>query len=412
MKNVIIGNSAAGVSAAETIRNIDKDASITIISDEKHGFYSRCLLTYYLSGKIDKEMLFIRPGDFFDKLNISFMPQKRAVKIANGAVMLEDGSDVEYDKLLIATGASANRIDIPGSDADGLFCMRNFDDLAAIDSRISDAKAAAVIGGGLVGIKTACALAERGIKVTVLIASNHVLSQMIDQNAGDIVRSVLEKNNLEIKTGALPKKIVKKSGKLAGIKLNNGETIDCQIAIMGKGVLPNTELVKDLKIRVNAGIVVDNIMQTAIEGVYAAGDVAETMDIALQSSRINAIWPCAVEQGRIAGANMAGRMKEYPGSLRMNSISSFGLDVITLGIVDPEDSGYEIFTPKHDTVQNLYQKLILKDDILCGAILVNDIKQAGFYNSLIKKRMKITKYKDDLINGDLQRIVPLIMQAF
>ncbi|HBN26937.1 MAG TPA: NAD(P)/FAD-dependent oxidoreductase [Desulfobacteraceae bacterium] len=399
MKNVIIGNSAAGVSAAETIRNIDKDASITIISDEKHGFYSRCLLTYYLSGEISKKMLFIRPDDFFDKLNINFMPSMRAVKIANGVVILEDGSDVQYDKLLVATGASANRIDIPGSDADGLFCMRDLNDLTAIDSRLGGVKAAVVIGGGLVGIKTACSLAKRGIKITVLIASGTVLSQMIDANSGNMVKAVLEKNNLKIKTGVTPKEIIKKSGKLAGISLDNGETIDCQIAIMGKGVEPNTGLVKGLKIQVNSGIVVDNRMETAIKGIYAAGDVAETMDIALQSSRVNAIWPCAVEQGRIAGANMAGKIRQYPGSLRMNSISSFGLDVIALGIVDPKDDKYEIFTPKDNIEQNIYQKLILKDDILCGAILVNDIKQAGFYNSLIKKRMKITKFKKDLINS-------------
>ena len=403
MKNVIIGNSAAGVSAAETIRKIDKDASITIISDEKHGFYSRCLLTYYLSGEINKKMLFIRPDDFFDKLNINFMPCRRAVKIVNGVVILEDGGDIQYDKLLIATGASANRIDIPGSDADGLFCMRDLNDLTAIDSRLSGVKAAVVIGGGLVGIKTACALAKRGIRVTVLIASNTVLSQMIDSNSGNIVRAVLEENNLKIKTGVTPKEIIKKSGKLAGISLNNGETIDCQIAIMGKGVEPNTGLAKGLKIQVNSGIVVDNRMETAIKGIYAAGDVAETMDIALQSSSVNAIWPCAVEQGRIAGANMAGKIRQYPGSLRMNSISSFGLDVIALGIVDPKDDEYEIFTPKHNIEQNIYQKLILKDDILCGAILVNDIKQAGFYNSLIKKKMKITKFKKDLINGELIR---------
>lgn len=412
MRNVIIGNSAAGVSAAEAIRSIDKDASITIISDEKYGFYSRCLLTYYLSGQIDKEKLFIRPGDFFEKLNIIFKPQKRAQKITNESVILEDGSSVEYDNLLIATGASANTIDIPGADVDDMFCMRSYDDLIAINLRLGDAKSVAVVGGGLVGIKTACALAEKGIKVTVLIASNHVLSQMIDQNAGNIVRSILEDNNLKIITGVTPQEIIKKSQKVAGISLSNGEIIDCQLIIVGKGVEPNTDLVKDLKIGVKTGIVVDNKMQTGIKGIYAAGDVAETMDIALQSSRVNAIWPCAVEQGRIAGTNMAGQIRQYHGSLRMNSISSFGLDVITLGIVDPEDDGFEIFIPKYNIKQNIYHKLILKDDILYGAILVNDIKQAGFYNSLIKKRMKITKYKSDLLKGNLHRIGSLIMQAF
>ena len=248
MKNVIIGNSAAGVSAAETIRKIDKDSSITIISDEKHGFYSRCLLTYYLSGEIDQKKLFIRPDNFFDKLKINFIPSRRAVKITNSAVMLEDGSNIKYGNLLIATGASAKTIDVPGSHADGLFCMRDLNDLTAIASRLKTTKAAAVIGGGLVGIKTACALAKRGIKVTVLISSDRVCSQMIDQNAGHIVMSVLKKNNLEIKTGVLPEKIIIKSGKLTGIRLNNNEIIECQLAITGKGVEPNTELAKDLKI--------------------------------------------------------------------------------------------------------------------------------------------------------------------
>jgi len=410
MNYVIIGGSAAGITAAETIRKTDKKASITLISDEKTALYSRCLLTYLLASSIDESKICFKDKDFYKKNDIKTYLGKKAVSIdrKKKTVSLEDGTKIAYDKLLIATGAAPKSVDVPGADKKGVFTIRKIDEVRAILKLLDKVKSIAVLGGGLIGLRDAYALVQRKKEVAVIVKSPQVLSQMVDKEAARMMASILEKNGIKIMTGLAAKEILGKDS-VEGIMLDNGKKIACQLVIIGKGVKPNTEIASESGLKVEKGIVVNEYLKTTDENIFAAGDVAETHDIASGSKKINALWPPAVEQGEIAGLNMAGKKKAYDGSLSMNSVDFFGLASISIGITKPKEEGYEVLVK---TGNNLYKKLVLKDNRIVGMVLVGDVKIAGVVNALIKSKADVSGIKDGLLddNFDYSKIMPLVKE--
>ncbi|MGB2705533.1 MAG: FAD-dependent oxidoreductase [Candidatus Omnitrophota bacterium] len=408
MRYVIIGGSAAGVTAAETIRKADKKSSITLISDEKFPLYSRCLLTYLIAGSIDESKLYFKDEDFYKKNDIKTYLGKKAVSInrKKKIVALENGTKISYDKLLLATGATPKSADIPGIDKKGTFTIRKIDDARAILKLMDKVKTIAVLGGGLIGLRNAYALRQRDKEVAVIVKSPQVLSQMVDADAAGIIASLLKKHGIKIMTGLAAKEILGKDS-VEGIMLDNGKKLECQLVIIGKGVKPNTEIASACGLKVESGIVVNEFLETSDKNIFAAGDVAETYDIARESKRTNALWPCAVEQGEIAGLNMAGKKTIYDGSLSMNSIDFFGLASISMGITKPEGEGYEVI---FKTGENSYRKFVLKGNKIVGMVLVGDVKIAGIISVLIKNRIDISSIKDILLDDNFgyAKIMPLV----
>jgi NAD(P)H-nitrite reductase large subunit len=410
MRYVIIGGSAAGVAAAETLRKHSKDAEITVISDEAFPLYSRCLLTYLIAGSIDEDKLYFKDKDFYKENNIKTHLGEKAVSINAGKkeVSLEKGSKISYDKLLIATGASAKSVDVAGVDKKGVFTVRNIDDARAILAMMDNVKEIAVLGGGLIGLRDAYALRQRKKEVAVVVKSPQVLSQMVDKEAAEIIAGVLQKNGVKIMTGVAAKEILGKES-VEGITLDNGSKLNCQMIIIGKGVKANTELASSCGLKVEDGIVVDEHLRTSDKDIFAAGDCAQTLDIARGEQRINALWPCAVEQGEAAALNMLGKRTVYDGSLSMNSVDFFGLPSISMGITKPKEAGYEIISK---TANNLYKKFVLKGNRIVGMVLVGDIKPAGIVSALIKNKIDVSSIKDLLLddNFDYAKVMPLVKQ--
>lgn len=408
MKYVIIGGSAAGVTAAETIRKHDKKANIALISDEKFPLYSRCLLTYFIAGTIDEAKLCFKDKDFYKKNNIKTYLGKRAVSIdqKKKEVLLDDEAKISYDKLLITTGATPKSVDVPGVDKEGIFTIRKIDDANAIMELLNKVKKVVVLGGGLIGLRDAYALRKKGKEVTVVVKSPQLLSQMVDMDAASIIASLLEKNGIKIMTGVAAKEILGKES-VEGILLDNGKKLECELVIIGKGVKPNTELASKCGLKIADGILVDEFLQTSDKNIFAAGDVAETHDIARGTKRINALWPCAVEQGEIAALNMIGKKRVYDGSLSMNSVDFFGLGSISMGVTKPKEEGYEIISKKGES---LYKKFVLKENRVVGMVLVGDIRPAGIVSTLIKNKIDVSSIKDKLSddNFNYAKIMPLV----
>ena len=407
MRHVIIGGSAAGINAAEVIRRNDKAADITLISDESLALYSRCLLTYLISGAIDEAQLHFKSADFFKRNNIKTYLGKKADSIdrKNKKVALEDGTDLAYDKLLIATGASPRMVNIPGVDKPGVFPVRYIDNARDIIKRLDKVNKVAVFGGGLIGLKDAYALRKKDI--TVVVKSPHVLSQMLDKDAADMISKRFQDNGIKIMTGVDPKAITGKS-EVEAVELDNGKSLDCQLIIVGKGVDPNTSLGASCGLKIEDAIVVDKFLRTSDPDIFAAGDVAQTYDIARESERVNALWPCAVEQGEYAGLNMAGKETVYEGSLSMNSMDCFGLGSISIGITKlKDDAGYEVLLSKRE---RSYRKFILKKNRIVGMVMVGDIGSAGIANILIRKRIDVSSIKNILLKEsfDYAKIMPLV----
>lgn len=405
MKYLIIGNSAAATGAIEAIRQHDNDGSITVLSNESYPLYSRCLLSYYLAQSIPESGLRIRPDDWHRKNNVEVLTGKQAVEVILNSqkVRCEDGSVYDYDRLLIAAGGTPKVPDnIPG-DIDGVCVLRNIEDARLIETTVRKDGKAVILGGGLVGMKAAFALKTRGLEVTVVLRSPNVLSQMIDYDAAQIVMKRLKEYGIDIATGADVSEIMSEHEKLTAVKITTGESeriVPCDLLIAAKGVTPNTELIENSGIEKDWGIITDQYMQTNVEHIYAAGDVAETLDMATGERTVNALWTCAVEQGKIAGHNMAGQKREYNGSLGMNSINFPGIDLISFGVVRPkDDSGYEILVEKR-TEQGIYKKIVLQDNIVKGLILVNKIDNAGLLLSLLGRQIDVSSFKEDLLNDN------------
>jgi len=399
MAYVIIGNGIAGVSAAEAIRQLDPHGPIVMIGDETETPYCRPMISMVLEGAITADRLPIRADNFYEQMGIEPVLGRRveAVDVTGKTVRLGRDRRISYDKLLIATGADPRPIQADGLDLKNIFYMRTQAQIRQMLQVLPDARRALVLGGGLVGFKAAYALLRRGVKVTMLIRSGYPLSMQADETAGRMILQELRRKGLDVRVG-IEAVAFEGNSAVRDAHLSDGARIPCDMVIIGKGVLPALSFVPRDIIEVDLGIVVDPRMRTSASDVFAAGDVAEGVDIARQTRWVNAIWPEAVIQGRIAGMNMAGRRVSGKGSLGRNVIRIFNLDILTGGVVTPpENDGFEVFQTV-DPRKNAYRKLVFQWDRLAGVVLVNDIEQGGVFLSVMSSETPVTVPKQRLLS--------------
>jgi nitrite reductase (NADH) large subunit len=405
---LIIGNSAAGLAAVEAIRKIDKRSEITVVSDEDYPSYCRCLISYYLAGDVKEKNIIYRPDDFYKTNSIRLLVNKKVTKV--GSKRCEAYFDdlgqprrltkgcIGFDSLLIATGASPKFPPIKGIRTKGVFGFRTITDAKAIEACLPKTKRAVVLGGGLIGLKAAYAISKIGIKVSVIIKSKQVLSQVLDFDGAGYVQKRLEEHGIEILTGMDIAEIIGGDA-VKGVRLDDGKTIDTGLVLACKGVSPNIGLVEGADIKTAEGIMADNHLATNVRNVYAAGDVCETLDMALGAPSVNALWPVAVEQGKVAGANMAGEAVKYDGSVGMNSLEFFGLPTVSLGIYKVESGkGLEEIKASNPG-SSIYRKVVLRGNHLVGAVLVGDIRQSGLFLKLIRGKIDVSLFKDKLMES-------------
>lgn len=399
MHYVIIGNCAAGINAVEAIRDIDKKSEITVISEENYPAYCRCLISEYLAGEKEENELLYREEDFYEKNNVSLSLGEKVVQVdpKSKRIVTKSGKKISYDRLLIATGARPKGLGIPGEDREGVFGFRTLDDAKKIKELAENGDKVLVFGGGLIGLKASYALKKRGLDVEVIVKSARILSQVTDEKAAQMMGSWLIENGINIRTGSAPTEILGDK-RVKGARLDNGEKVSGDIVIVGKGVVCNKELVEDSGIRTHWGIIADDYLRTNLSDIYVAGDVAETKDIILEEKTTNALWTSATEQGKVAGENMAGGKKIYPGSMAANSIEFFNLPLISVGYVRIRDKGYEELFRLNEK-DCIYKKLVIRENRLVGVVLLNAIENAGVYTALIRRGVDISKVKDILLEN-------------
>ena len=273
-----------------------------------------------------------------------------------------------------------------------------------------------MIGAGAIGVESAISLSHRGVKVTLLEQLSRVMPTVFDREAADIIQRRIEAFGIDVVCGERAVEFLG-NGSVEGVRTDNRE-IPCDMVVMGIGVVPNTELAVQAGAAIGSlgGVTVDENMRTSVQNVFAAGDVCETYDLALERKAINAIWLCATEQGKVAGRSMAGVKAVYPGSVRMNSIGNFiGQPAISLGMiaVPSEGTGEESGGKYQEVIRrtkDTYRKLILKDGRLKGAILVGDTQKSGIFSVLIKKQVDVSEFTPILLSHSLSfmDIVPLV----
>ena len=417
MRYVLVGGSAAAVSALEAIRSVDKSARIDLFSDEKTPLFSRVLLPYYVAEELSKPLLNFRTADFFEENNINAHIGVRVQEINPDAktVAADDGNAYEYDKLLLATGGNAIIPKIPGVDKEGISPLKTMQDAERIYNFKGDR--AVVVGAGSIGVESCISLMRRGVRVTLLEQLGHVLPTVFDDEAAGIIRGFIEQTGIEVITGERAIEF-SGNGRVQSVVTSTGE-IECDNVILSVGIRPAVELAENAGIEVGmmGGITTDAGMMTSCQDIYAAGDVCETFDIARNQMFINAIWPMAVEQGRIAGLNMAGENKQYGGSVRMNSIGNFiGIPAMSMGVTRTDECSYVDedcrFQEVKKRTKNTYKKIILKNGCIIGAIFigVGQTQKCGIISILLRRQIEVSDYIQTLISNNLSfmDILPLL----
>lgn len=404
MKYLIIGASAAGLAAAQGIRKYDKNGSVTILTEEAYMPYSRPSISYYLKGKVKESDMALRKPSFYKSNKIDVVTNVKVTAIDKEKKTVRAGRKMySYDKLCLATGSVP--FVPPMENVKGKSNALTFLDLSAVKEvkkLANDKTRAVVIGAGLIGMKAAEGLAKVCKSVDVVELAPRVLPSILDAKSSKQVKKHLESNGIKFHLENTVVKAVSKGKQITAVTLNDGTKLVCDLLILAVGVRPRTDLAESAGLEVNRGIITDTqTMQTSDENIYAAGDCCVSVDMLDGSKKIIALWPNAVQQGSVAGAQMAGGDDTVGGTYSVNAIDFFGLRICTCGLINAQ--GEQYFN-KTVTDGNAYKRLIFEDDKLVGFVLINCSENAGMYTNLISNGVPL-----DTIEGDIMDAPSIFM---
>jgi NAD(P)H-nitrite reductase large subunit len=392
MRYVIIGASAAGCKAAETLRRYAPKSPITVISDEARPLYSRPLLTYVLSGEVAPEKVWLQGEDYFRQWNFEPVLGEPVVRVDPGAhaVQLLGGRHLPYDRLLIASGARPRLLGLKGEELSGVYTLRTLADWQRLAAGLPSSGRVVVVGAGAVGLKAAEALRRRGLEVILVEAAAHPLPLLVDETAAGLLQQALKGMGIELELNVRPAAILGAGGRVQGLALADGRELPCQAVLFSIGVAPNVEFLAGTGLATAEGIIVDHQMGTADPDIFAAGDCAYPYHLLTGKRAGYHIWPAAVAQGRVAGANLAGADLAYDGLLPQNSLSLRGFHIITGGLGPQDAAGCETVS-ELDERRGDYRSLIFREGKLVGLTLVGAVEEAGIYFQLMAQQVPVTE---------------------
>lgn len=383
---IIIGGGIAGVSAAEAIRANNKKCCITILGDEDYLPYYRMRLSHEIGKNPRVSNLLIHESDWYVQNNIVFKNKSKVVEIdAKKHLVVLNNEKLHFDKLLIANGSSPFVPPVEGVHHQGVFALRTVNDLKKLYNFVENKETGTVIGGGVLGLEAAWGLASRAGKEIVLLERGpYLLSKQLDKKGSDMLKARGEAAGITFFTQCNVNKI-DGTEKVEGIHLETQGCISTQFVIFATGIRPNINIFKKSSLDVGRGVVVNEFMETSIDGVYAAGDVAEYRE------KVYGIWPVAREQGRTAGLNMAGIKKRYEEVVPSNYISVFDTKVFSAGQIHDNDKQNCIVIEDYRPKEGIYRKLVIEDGVIIGVILVGNTKKALDFQKAIKNKLPIDK---------------------
>ncbi len=401
---LIVGGSAAGMAAAHAIRTLDPDRPITVLTDEPDKPYFRPMIPFLVSGKKSAPDMAMEGSGPYTQKNIRVDTGNCVVSVDTSAreVFLDNGRSMAYEKILFATGSRPYiPPDIQGTETQGVFALRTLAHARAMAARAGRTKHAVLLGGGLLNLKVAFALLELKIKVTLVVFSPEVLSQLMDPEDAALIRKALNDAGLKIKTGAAAIGIQSDHTGVTGVVLDDNSEIACEMVCIGKGVRPNVEFLEGSGIKLEKGIVADRYTACSQPYTFAAGDVAVTHDPISGEPVMTALWTNAVEMGRCAGLNMTGLPTAYTGTFGiLNATQVAKTPFVSMGLVHTRGLNCEIHS---HTTRMSHRKMVFSPDgaRLMGMVLVGDIRNAGLYRHVIQERVAVKRFKREIINHSL-----------
>jgi nitrite reductase (NADH) large subunit len=376
MHLVIIGNGAAGLSALSRFRAIDRDSQLTLISAEGGTAYSRVLLPYYLRRKIPYENLFIRRPEDYKELGVrpEFGMRVSRVHPETHSLTLEDGRSIGFDRLLIATGSRPFLPPIEGLAGTNACHLWTLRDTEQLDTLFQPGRRALVLGSGFIALQAAWAAQQRGLNVTVYELLPRIMPTILDERAAALLRQRVEEHGVEVRTAIQTERVDRSKTGVLTVHAKNHPPLEVDLIIVGAGVRPNIEFLAGGPIRTDRGILIDEYMQTNVPGIYAAGDVARGPTSFGETHQTHALWPTAVEHGKIAGENLAGRRIPYQGSLNMNVTEMFGITVASMGKF-LEQKGLSSYLVRNSGPSR-YFKIVLREGVPVGAVALGGAEDA------------------------------------
>jgi NAD(P)H-nitrite reductase large subunit len=406
-RHLIVGGGTAGVNAIRTIREEEAERSeITLVSAEKP--YSRMVLPYFLDRSIAESHVYTATAAVLAQWGVKAHVGRRAASLdAQARVLtLDDGTRLEYDDCLIATGSSAVRAPVPGADGRGVHSFWTLDEARGVLEHVTPGCHVVMVGAGFISFTILNSILALGAKLTIVEIAPRILPRMIDATGADLVQAWLEQHGVTVRTGASLTEIADVKGKAGQVRKRLGfggggkaGDLVADVVIMATGIRANLDWLKDSGLRINRGIVVDDHLRSNVPSVYAAGDVAEGRDLISGADAVHAIEPTAQEHGRVVGANMAGRSVAYRGSLIVNIVEVCHLDVASFGAWD--DAAATAVTGLRSD-RPAYRKLLWTGDRLTGAIILgpsSDIwttNDVGMLKGLVQSGVSLARFKDHL----------------
>jgi len=423
MNYVIIGSGVAGIAAIEAIRSIypspfgrgqgEGDVEITLIGDDPHGFYSRPGLAYYLTGELHDKALFPRTAYDLRKLNFHYVKARVTMILRDQHTLeLAGQAPLSYDRLLIAVGAQALPLEVPGANIEGVLKLDHMQDAKRILKHARRGKSAVVVGGGITALELVEGFVSRGMKVHYLLRGDRYWSNVLDEQESRIVEQRLREEGVTLHHHAEAIEVTGRNGRVSGIRLLNGQQLKCDLVAYAIGIRPRVDLAKQAGLAIDRGILVNEYLQTNDPDIFAAGDVAQAYDPMTGRSILDSLWGPARQQGHTAGLNMAGRKTAYIKSPPFNVTRLAGLTTTIIGTVgrgrDEDLAGIargdsETWRQLPDSMvaQTGFEvnrlRLLVGEKTLLGAIVMGDQKLSFPLEKIISGNMDISPIRERLL---------------
>nr|WP_269144159.1 FAD-dependent oxidoreductase [Clostridium guangxiense] len=382
---IIVGAGVAAVNAIKAIREYDKESEIILIGDEKFYPYSRIKLTKSMLENLEEDKILLQKKDWYAANNVSLYLGRSVIKVDtdNHKVILDDESKFSYKKLLLASGAHNFIPPIQGIEKPGVYSIRKLEDIKKLQDTLREKEVILNIGGGIQGLETAWVLHQHGKKIIIVEFQNRLMPAQLDDKASRTLQRAIESFNIEVHLNTQVKTIVGES-EVKEALTNSGDNLKCDMVVYSVGIRTNIDFLQDSLISLNHGVIVNNMMQTKLKDVYAAGDVAEF------EGKISGSWSAAANQGKIAGYNIAGKEVKYSGIVPVTTLNAFNISLFSIGNVDEKQCSTTL--TDGDDMSLSYKRIFIKDNHIVGAIIIGDAKKLPLLKKVIENKVDITKF--------------------
>ncbi len=394
MRVIIVGNGLAGIISAKTLRELDKKVEIEVFAEEKYHYYPRPNLIEFLAGTIPLERMFAFPQEWYREQNINIHLGKPVTRIFPDSQEIEvaGGKKEKYESLLLANGSFSFIPPFKGTDKKGIFALRTLDDAFELLEYLKNHQRVAVIGGGLLGLEIARAMKSRGARVDVVEFFDRLLPRQLDIQGASLLKAQVENMGINVHLGLATEEILGQND-VRGLRFKGEREIEMDMAIVAAGVRSNIRLAKEAGLETDRGLVTDDYLQSSNPKIFGAGDVIQ------HRGRVYGIIPSSFNQARVVASNILGKKEKYEGTVPSNTLKVAGLDLTSVGLVNPEEGTSEEFR-KEKKEEGIYKKVVIQKGVVVGAIWMGTKKGVNEINRIISQKINIEKHKTSLLEDD------------